>query len=488
MKVRCAGRWEQNLRIHKKKVLAGILAVMLSFCACCITACSLLTPNTGSSNQNTALSAGDTQKDTGFILTGPDSYDSADTAVLVSKNKEENSVTFLNLALGRKYTLSIEGTTTFFDKYGYSISLDQIETGSVVDLTFLKSKKRLNSMQISSEAWSYEKINRYDINTVRNELTVGEDIYKFNGDTILLSEDRQIEMIDMNAVDVLTVRGIGTTVHSIKVEQGHGYLRLVNDEQFIGGWIEIGKSMIRRITEDMLLTVPEGSYQVLISLSGGGGIKNVVINRNEEVTLDIGDLDVAEIKYGTVIFSMTPSGAALYIDGTQADTSQPVTLEYGIHQLIAKAAGYQTVTSYLKVGEETAGIDVVLDAVEGEIDEEESTDTQNTDTSTDSTGTTNTASSNTASANTASANTGNSDTTTATSYYKVYIDAPEGAEIYLDGNYIGISPCSFKKTSGAHVITLRKSGYATRSYTIQIDEEKKDISYSFAELVESISE
>ena len=69
------------------------------------------------------------------------------------------------------------------------------------------------------------------------------------------------------------------------------------------------------------------------------------------------------------------------------------------------------------------------------------------------------------------------------SYYKVYIDAPTDVEIYLDGNYVGISPCSFKKTSGTHVITLRKEGYVNRSYTVLVDSEEKDISYSFADLI-----
>ena len=39
--------------------------------------------------------------------------------------------------------------------------------------------------------------------------------------------------------------------------------------------------------DKMGVTVPEGSYQVDISYNGGGGTKNVVINRNEETTLDI---------------------------------------------------------------------------------------------------------------------------------------------------------------------------------------------------------
>ena len=34
-----------------------------------------------------------------------------------------------------------------------------------------------------------------------------------------------------------------------------------------------------------------------------------------------------------------------------------------------------------------------------------------------------------------------------------------------------------------HTITLRKPGYVTKSYTVQIDEEERDVTYSFTDLV-----
>ncbi|MDY3658294.1 MAG: PEGA domain-containing protein, partial [Lachnospiraceae bacterium] len=280
----------------------------------------------------------------------------------------------------------------------------------------------------------------------------------------------------LNPADVLTFHGIDSTVLSVTVEKGHGYLRLVNDENFIGGWLEIGQTQIVRITEDMLVTVPEGSYQVDISHNGGGGTKNVVINRNEETTLDIGDLEVAEAQYGMVLFSMNPSNAELYIDGSEADPSQPISLEYGIHQIIAKADGYKSLTQYLRVGQESAGVDVQLDKADS--DSSGSTgESSSGSTSSSSTGSTSSAES------TSSAGSTSSSADTTTTYYRVHIDAPENVEVYLDGNYVGISPCSFKKTSGSHVITLRKTGYETRSYTVQVDEEEKDVSYSFVDLI-----
>ena len=112
-----------------------------------------------------------------------------------------------------------------------------------------------------------------------------------------MSDGREIELMDLNETDILSVQGIGSTIYSIAVDKGHGYLKLANDEYFIGGWIEIGSSMIRPITEDMLLVVPEGKYDVLFTNKGNSGTKKVTIHRDEEVTVDIGDVEIKEIKY-----------------------------------------------------------------------------------------------------------------------------------------------------------------------------------------------
>ena len=431
----------------KYRFIAGIVTIFL---ICFLSACS----NSFGKNTGKETDASSSERaDTGFVVPGPESYDSADTAILMGRNEKEGTVTFLNLELGKQYTLSVDGTTRFYDKYGESISLDQAKPGDIVDVTFLKSKKHLTTLQLSPSAWSFTGIENYEFNTVRNEVSIGSEIYKLTSNTRYFSEDRKIDNRDLNSMDVLGFQGIDSRVLSVRVEKGHGYLRLVNDENFIGGWIEIGQSQIQRISEDMLLIVPEGSYQINISNKGGGGIKSAVINRNEETTLDIGDLEIPEPQYGLVLFSTDPASTEVYIDGSKVDISEPVSLMYGIHQMIARAEGYQSITQYIRVAQESAGINVVLDA---NVTEEEKE----------------------------SISASESSAATTTDYYKVYVDAPEGAEVYLNGNYVGISPCSFKKTTGTHVITLRKTGFETRSYTVQIDDEKKDLSYSFADLVQ----
>jgi len=386
---------------------------------------------------------------------GPNSYDSADRAVVVEIDKDAGTITFLNLDVSMTYTLNIAGTSTLYDKFGEGITLDQIVPGDVADVTFLKSQKRLNSLTLSPEAFCYENASRYSIDDIRNDVTIGDDVFKLTENTLFFSEGRQMERMDLNEVDILTFKGVGSSILSVTVAQGHGYLNLENDESFVGGFIEVGQTQIHRITEDMLLTVPEGDYEIHISHNGSSGVKYASIERGEEVTLDIGDIEVVQPKYGQVIFSLSPTNTSLYIDGNLIDASVPVSLEYGIHQIIARADNYKSITTYMKVGQESAGIDVTLEPIESD-EEEEVVDT---DTPSD-------------------------DVIDATTdYYKVNIEAPEGVEVYLNGNYIGISPVSFKKEKGNHVITLRKTGHEIRSYTISVDEEDKDISYSFADLV-----
>lgn len=430
---------------RRKRAFTGTL--MLIGVIGLLTACGKWTGRpsgqSGSSGQQTPSGE---QQGTGFVVAGPYSYDSADTAVMVKKDSREGTVTLLNLDLGRTYTLAVEGTSNLYDKYGEAVSLEQIVPGDIVDVTFLRSKKRLNTMQLSPSSWVNASASRYEIDLQRREVTIGEDVYKLTGDTIYLSQGMRIEAMDLNPADVLTFKGLGSSILSINVEKGHGYLRLKNEENFIDGYLEIGQSAIRRIEEDMLLTVPEGSYQVNISKRGGGGTKTVTIRRGEETVLDIGDLEVPEIQYGTVLFTLNPSGAKLYIDGEKVDPAEPVTLEYGIHQLIVRANGYQTITTYIRVAQPSGGLDITLDAVEDD-DEEDQEEKDKL------------------------------------AQYKVFVDAPENAEVYLDGNYVGIAPMSFAKSAGSHIITLRRSGYETRSYTVSIDSEYKDITFSFAELV-----
>lgn len=444
------------------------------------------------------LTPGNTEEtesaDTGFKAMGPGVYDSADTAVVKEIRQEEQKITFFNLVVNRNYTLNFDGTTIIYDKYGGSLSAAQLKPGDIVDVTFRKVSKKCVGIQISNKAWEYGDVKDFEISQARKQISFAGEQYAFTEDLLLVSGDETIELMDLNEQDVLSVHGIENTVYSIQVEKGHGYLRLENEEYFVDGWIEVGSRVIRRVTEDMLLAVPEGSYQVVLRNGKHGGVKEVTINRDEETLLDVGDLKGEEIKTGNVFFTVNPPDAAVYIDGKKVDTAAYVPLEYGIHQMIVRAAGYETMSQYIRVGQENANLNVEMEpqgsnltgkdsskneeAVSdndysaydklplegaGEISPPEGSLTNQTEVP--------------------GVSQGDNQVTAGTGGYYVKVNAPINVEVYVDSNYVGIAPVKFEKKEGTHVISLRKNGYQTRSYTIQVDGEKKDMDISFSELV-----
>ncbi|MCR5719297.1 MAG: PEGA domain-containing protein [Lachnospiraceae bacterium] len=411
------------------------------------------------------------------LLYAPDAYDSEDTATVVAKNAKDGTITFLNHDIQRKYTLSYDGTTEFKDKYMQAVSVGQIECGDVVKVRFIKDKKHISYVQLSDEAWKLTEVSRFNIDTDKKEFVIGRDIYKITDNTRVFTDDRIADISEIDNTDVLDITGVDTEILSVKVSTGHGYLRLVNSEKFLGGYIEVGQSIIKKITDNMLLVVPEGSYKLNFSVKGGEGTKNAVIKRNEETVVDIGDLEVEEIREGTVVFSTEPAGITLYIDGELKDPSVPIRLEYGLHQILAKAEGYKSIIRYIRVAAESAGVDIVLDKEDDESEGASDKDNENEGKVT-------------GDAQTIDDNEDASDVLNAinaTGEYSVFVEAPVGVEVYVDGNYVGISPVKFPKTAGSHVITLRKEGYVIKNHTVVIDDTLKDISYSFSDLELSAS-
>lgn len=462
-----------------RRTLQMIAVIMLY--TLLLTGCTSQASNIGHAKESGAGNV----VDTGFTVASIGSYDSADTAVVMQVDEENHCVTFMNMTTGKQYTLYYDGTTYIKDKYDGPMTISQIAVGDVVDVCFLKGKKQMASMQLSPKAWVYEDVDNYDLGGANKTATIGSTTYSLPDDAVILSDGHQVEMMDVVKQDRVTIRGVDHTIYSVNIEKGHGYLRLQNEQALLGGWIEVGTSVIKEITEDMLLVVPEGKYQVLLSNGNTSCSKEVVIERNKEVVLDLADVEIAQDKKGMILFEVTPDTAKVSIDGEAVDISAPVELAYGIHKVHLEAAGYDSLTKYLQVGSEYAKISFTLEEQEEEEDSISENTVERTPYEDEILG------KDTISQNSVSGNSVDSskkkdsvsqNTVSTSTSKKVYIDAPEDVEVYLDDNYVGVAPVKFKKVAGSHTITLRKAGYQTRSYTIYLYDDKEDITYSFSEL------
>ena len=478
----------------KRKIKLFSLIMILLFCGCTAP----FQTQTGQKGY----------EDTGFMPATPGNYDSLDTAIYVGNDKEQKTIRFYNLENGKYYTLNFDGATTYQDKYAQPIALDQVKSGAVVDISFMHARKRLNSLQVNGEAFAFTDVEDLLVTADSRQLFLMGENYTMDQKAVIITPDGPGEPMDLNAVDKLMVCGVGHTVYSISVQNSHGYLRLENDEHFVGGFIEIGENRVYQISRDMLLAVPVGTYDVTVSNKGSAGTTQVSVSKGQEVSIDVSPW-VSAPKYGKVFFTSTPADADIYIDGEKIARGKDTVLSYGIHRMVAQADGYNTVTRYIRVAQDAAKLNVTLDkggsssantASGNNVIEADPTITPTpTPTPADS------ASENSSSENSASGNgaSGDAQPTEGGGYgdarvsgdddgsssaitpgeYRVYIDAPEGVEVYKDGAYIGITPLFFKKVQGTCIVTLRKEGYKTRSYTITMDAEEKDVNYSFSELL-----
>jgi len=279
-------------------------------------------------------------------------------------------------------------------------------------------------------------------------MTIGSTNYKYTSNTVTMSNNNKISPTQIMSQDIVTVRGFGKNVYSVVVDKGHGYVKFSGYSAFIGGYVDIGTKIILRLSENMVVTAPEGEYKIAMQLGSLLGSKTVVIQRDKDITVDFSEYKAEVVKTGAILFSVTPSNAVIYIDGSQVDYSKELQLNYGSHTLVLKANNYTTYNETFIVNSvyEKKVIDMVSTSAT-------TTSTTKASTSAD-----------------------------LTSGYVVNVKLPEGAAVYVDSVYIGIAPVSFNKTSGNKVISFTKVGCATKSYTISIANAAGDLNYSFPDM------
>lgn len=394
------------------------------------------------------------------------------TGVLFQKDTEEKSIIIRPVDGAKDYLLTYDGTTDFLGKHGNSIALDQLVLGELVDVTYSVHSGKLKMVQISGKAFTMTEVSKFEIDEKKKSITIGDDTFHLDKDVIIAYGDSIGKLMDITNLDTLSIKGIDRDVHSIIIDRGHGYIRLKNDAYFVGGWLEVGQEIIKPITSEMLLPVPEGKYHVKVTHKGYAGEEDMVIEKDKEAILDLEAIDIEEVAIGHVEFKIDPDYAQLSIDGELTDYIERVPLEYGIHKVHVELAGYQSVDTNIKVLSEYANVEIALE------------EDKESDTSSSSSSALDVLNTSSSTSLLPGVTTSSSENPVIVSENRqIYVEAPTGAEVYIDGNYVGIAPTNTNKVTGQHVLTLSKSGYATKSYTINVDSDDRDVTFSFSDLI-----
>ena len=410
--------------------------------------------------------------------------------VIIGVDGNTGSIKFSHVDTGKKYELNLTDETTYIGKTGNAMVEEQLEAGDIADITASLHSGNVKSVQLV-DGFTYSGVSDYNFSINKGVFTTADVNYRIGDNTVVIKNSELVALEDIMQGDTLKISGVGHDLYAITVESGIGYVRLTGGEYFKGGIVEIGKK-ISPIEDDMLLEIPEGLYEMRVIYNNSTVKRSINVGRSEETYVNLAEFKGDLIKYGKVSFTFDPPEAhvTVKIDGEETSAMRPVELEYGIHNLVISAPGYRTIKNKIRVAQEMANLDVVLEeTAASENAAEEKNDKKpavsgnpptipsdtfkksDTDTPSSNTGTTDRSTDNPGTAEEKTGNTVDTSTyttTTGSTSNQLIIDSPEGAEVYFDGAYKGIVPISFTKTAGTHVVVLRKDGCKAKTYTLNL--------------------
>lgn len=462
--------------------------------------------------------------------------------VILEIDQIRETVTIRDLVTNAENQYTYSGGTYIMDKYGKDISISQLAPGDVVEGGYDTGTRKLIELQKSDRVWENKNVTKFTIDRVAKTIQIGNTLYEYKDNLVIVSDDRILESVDeISNNDELIIYGNENTIYSIVINKGHGYVVLTGSEYFEGGWVMVGSQIAQKVTKNMVIEVPEGKYVLEITKNGVGGRMDIVITKNHETEVNVAALKGELIESGSLRFEIEPAEAKLYIDNKSTDYEDLVKLEYGTYKIKVTADGYVTYTGDLVVSEYYQKREIRLGKEETATEasettaQQESTSADETETSsnttetgteetrpasTETTSATVTTSTSAASGPTVTTPTVTAPTVTTPSVavptvtaptvttpfapgateaqsegmgsdmssekiagYKIHVEAPVGASVYFDGEYVGVAPVSFDKISGEHTIIFKQDGYEPKTYTVTISSDKADSHYSYPALV-----
>lgn len=414
----------------------------------------------------------------------------SDIVVVTYIDMQTSQLTVQSVQDGSLYTLNYNGGTSIKNRFGTEILVQDLQQGEIAEVSFTIGKQKLLSIKETDTAWENNTVSKWSIDYDAKIISIGSDKYSYDDNLVVLSNGKKIDVHQLHSVDSLIVKGIDKQIYSINVKVGHGYIKVTDEMNLLGGLIEVGTNIMTVISENMIIVAPEGNYTLTASKNGVGGSVEIVVNRNDETMVSLASFQGEVERQGNVKFNIQPEGTQynVFIDSDAVDVTEAVPLSYGKHKLVITSDKYTDYTEEIVVSSIYMNKTIDLSNSAGTQEttsSEETTKNSSTETTTQET--------------TTKKNDGDSDketerredgveTSTGDSDNNyIVVSGPANAEIYMDGIYKGKAPVTFQKASGSHIFVVRAEGYTTTAYSYTFDSTTRDVYIKFPDLEKSDS-
>ncbi|MCD7708943.1 MAG: hypothetical protein LUI02_03615 [Clostridiales bacterium] len=299
-----------------------------------------------------------------------DTDDGAELYLVVECDQLGESLRLYRYSNGMEYRYYYGIGTRFYDKYGGSTTVSSFTEGTLVTIGTVNADGILREAQVSDQAWTYGNVSKFTINEDKKLFKIANSRYTYDDDeTYVFSDGERVGISDISKGDTLSVAGLGKEILSVVITTGQGTLALSNTSLFEGSFMQLGDKFFTEITEDMELSVEEGTYTLTVANNGWGGSAEVEIVRGQTTEVDLDEIKGDGPKMSTIQFIIDVADAVLMLDDTEVDYSSPIEVSYGTHTLAVYANGYDAWLRNLYVNSESATVIIQLNDEDGDEDE-----------------------------------------------------------------------------------------------------------------------
>ena len=260
--------------------------------------------------------------------------------------------------------------------------------------------------------------------------------------------------------------------------------------------ITIGSTRVDSIYEDATYLVREGTYNVAVECGKYAGKEDITVARDATAVFDVFEYGSGPIKKGWLTINIDPLGADLYIDGVKTAYTDGIELEYGTYRFEFSEGGYTSYNATVLIDQPKQSLSVFLTEQKNDETNPEDNDDTTTDPNAPEEGDDTTDDTGTSGEDTGDG-TGNTSednplegimtsvSVTGLGYNlaldnAVYILGPDGAEIYLDGEYLGTAPMDFEKIIGSCLITIIRTDGAVKNVNYYETDNGEDCYFNFS--------
>lgn len=480
-------------RNRRKRSQSGAIAVMVTLILLIIFSTALLfLPEESPKKRNPDSTGIPTVTPTSAVLPMPE--ETEQLAVVLAVDTEVKMITVYDVVEEEEQKLVYTGASTFFDGYGVQLTAAQLGIGDLYRFTINTKEEWISTAceavdrrekPENTDAWEKTGIDYMVIGADR--ISFRNQNYRYSKDVCVMNNGRQITLSDLQpTVDIVTVRGVGQVIYEIVVTRGHGYIALENYEDFVGGTIAIGNTRVDKVSGNATYLVREGSYMVTVEKEEYTGTEEITVERDSTTIFDVFDYGSGPVEKGWLTITIDPLGATLYVDGKETLYTDGVELEYGTYEFEFTEGGYVSYKATVLINQPKQSLSVFLPEQPVEGDEENDDDPTSDPKEGDDDSTTGGATAGDDANGENSTGTQTSVSITDMPQYNlnvnnaIYILGPYGAEIYLDGEYLGEAPIDFEKIIGSYVITVIRSDGAVKNFNCSETDNGEDSYYNFS--------